>query len=141
MTLGRFWGFEVYWYAFLCNFTSLQVRSEYLSNTWGFFARISPNRKQPKKAMQCAVQTVWKSNFFPIVFFNFCLNIFKVSKVIALQLRFFLFLRFLAFLNPLRRDLVNFLLLSNFLKPRKLWILFRWTKYLLTVFAETLPYS
>ena len=107
----------------------------------GFLREFHLTGNSQKKAMQHAVQTIWKSNFLPIVFFNFCLMIFKVSKVIALWLRFFLFLRFLAFFNPLRRDLVYFLLLSNFLKPRKLWMPFKWTKYLSTVFAETLPYS
>ena len=61
--------------------------------------------------------------------------------MIALRERGLLFLGLPSFLKPESRAFDWFLFFLNFLKPKKLWILLRGTKYLSTVFADTLPWS
>ena len=68
---------------FLWIFTSFQVSSDVESKTCGFFGSILPNRKQPKKATQQAVQKVWNVSFKTHSFFSLDLIDFRTSKVIA----------------------------------------------------------
>ena len=90
------------------------------SKTCGFFGSISPNRKQPKKATQQAVQKVWNISFILHSFFSLDLMDFRTSKVIAFLTEVALLFLLLEFFNLLRRVEVTFLLLLNFLNPRKL---------------------